>query len=120
MHIDPIPPIGYGDLFTVTHHRRQHTDDMTVSNAVFFGISVISAYHIIIRTDFQHPMKHILSAVTLIQRNIVLFQSAVGLFDDENILVLPYQRAHTVTDIGIDKPTVTLDHIFKPRHCIPS
>lgn len=30
----------------------------------------------------------------------------------------PY--AATVTDIRIDEPSVTLDHIFKSRHCIPS
>ena len=50
--------------------------------AVFFAIAVISADHIIIRTYFQNAVKHILSAVTLIQRNIVLFQPAFVLFDD--------------------------------------
>ena len=112
--------MGYGNLLAVTDNSSQHTDDMTVGDAVFFAIAVISADHIVILTDFQHPMKHILSAVTLIQRNIVLFQPAVGLFDDENIPVLPYQRAHTVTDIRVDEPAVTLNHIFKSCHCIPS
>ena len=120
MHIGFVSPIGYGDFFTVTDNSSQHTDDVTVGNAVFFVVAVISADHIIVGADFQYPMKHILSAVTLIQRNIILFQPAVGLFDDENIPVLPYQRTHTVTDIGIDEPPVTLDHIFKSGHFIPS
>ena len=85
MHIQPIPPVGYGDFLAIMDNGSQHTDDMSVGNAVFFGIAVISANHIVFLTDFQHPMKHILSAVTLIQRNIVFFQPAVGLFDDKNI-----------------------------------
>ena len=65
MHIQPIPPVGYGDFLAIMDNGSQHTDDMSVGNAVFFGIAVISADHIIIRTYFQNAVKHILTAVTL-------------------------------------------------------
>ena len=52
-------------FYIVSDHHRQHPYDMSVGNAVFFAIAVISADHIIIRTYFQNAVKHILTAVTL-------------------------------------------------------
>ena len=76
--------------------------------------AVIAADNIIMFSHLQYPVQNILPAVTLIQRNIILFKPAFRLFTyDKQISVLFDKRHHTVAPVGIDKPAITGYDLFK-------
>ena len=58
--------------------------------AIRLDPAVIAADNVIVFADLKNPMQNVLSAVPLIQRNIILFKPAVNRLYDKQVPVLFY------------------------------
>ena len=102
MNIYTVTKIGNGNFSAVSDNSCQQADNMSVCDSRFLMTSVVTANNVIIFPDFQNPMQDILTAVTLIKRYIVFFQSAVVFLNYKNVPALFNQWHHTVADVGVN------------------
>ena len=121
MCIYPAFNVRHGDFPAVTDNSAQNSDNMPVSNAVFLVTAVIPTDNIVIFTHFKDTVQNILTAVSLIQGDVITLQPAINYGNDKNIPPLLYQRHHAVADISVYYPPSPLDLIFKGRviHQLP-
>ena len=65
MHIYPVFAVSNRNFSAVTDNAGQYSDDMLVCDAILPVAAIITADNVVIFSDFQYPMKNILTAVTL-------------------------------------------------------
>ena len=121
MSIYPAFNVRNRNFPAITDNAAQNSDNMPVSNAVFLVTAVIPTDNVVIFTHFKDTVQNILTAVSLIQGNVITLQSAIDCGNDKYISPLLYQRHHAVADISVYYPPRPLDLIFKGRviHQLP-
>lgn len=121
MSIYPAFNVRHVDFPAVTDNAAQNSDNMPVSNTIFLVTAVIPTDNVVIFTHFKDTVQNILTAVSLIQGDVITLQPAIDCGNDKNIPPLLYQRHHAVADISVYYPPRPLDLIFKGRviHQLP-
>ncbi len=113
MDIQLVLPVIDGDFPSIADNCCKDADDMPVTDTILLDPTVITADNIIVFADFEYTVQDILPAVPLIQRNIILFQSAMNGLDNKQVPALLDERHHTVAFVCIDELAIFGKLFFK-------
>ena len=108
MSIYPAFNVRNRNFPAVTDNAAQNSDNMPVSNTIFLVTAVIPTDNVVIFTHFKDTVQNILTAVSLIQGDVITLQPAIDCGNDKNIPPLLYQRHHAVADISVYYPPCPL------------
>ena len=76
MHIQTIIFVIYGNCLSISYNTCQDTDNMMICNSVLFLPAIVTTYDIIIFVNFYNTVQNVLSRISLVQWDIIFFQSA--------------------------------------------
>ena len=113
MDVEFIFPVGGIDGLAIPDDAGHHAEDLGVGDAVFLAEIVITADHVVVRTDFQDTVEDVF-VTTFIKDSIVTLTPACALFAYfDNIPALAEERHHTHANIGVNQIAVLFQQFFK-------